>query len=106
MIPDMMIMEIPFPMPFSVMRSPIHMRKMEPVVMPMMALRKKSGVGEATRAFTASMAYPTDMMAAIPTVPHRVYLVRIFRPSRPRCWSSLSLGKTATNSDMMMETLI
>ena len=73
MIPIMMISEIPFPMPFSVMRSPSHITKTVPAVSTMtVEIMKKLGlitmacpVAPYCRLTAKAMA----CMAVIPTVP-------------------------------------
>ena len=106
-------MEIPLPMPLSVICSPIHMRSAEPAVIPTTAITISAN-------FLAALAvvYPTrrpwlpkptaiatDSMSARPMVTYLVYSVSFFLPSSS-FESSSSDGNATVRSWMMMEDVI
>ena len=108
-MPIMMMSEMPFPMPRSVICSPSHMTKIVPavIVMIVMSLKKRPGFGTTPAAmFSRKNAMPIAWMIERATVPYRVYCVIFFRPSSPSFASFSKYGITACRSWMMIDALM
>src|ERR1700724_19893 len=103
-MPERMIMEMPLPIPRSVICSPSHMRNTVPVVMVMVAVTRSGQPWTSVRPpFSRAPAAAKDCTSASPTVPQRVYCVILRRPDSPSLRSSMSVGTTIDIIWMMME---
>ena len=98
---------MPFPTPFLVIRSPIHIRSTLPPVIP--AIRAMTGRGvnevrypERPNPMVMAVAWTRDNTTAV----IRVYFSSFFRPSSPSFLNSSSFGTAIANSWMMMDAVI
>ena len=84
-IPTIIIIEIPLPIPLSVTRSPIHIRKMVPVTILITAVNTNSAPGFITTwsSFSRKTVTPYDCIVAIKTVTYLVICVIFFLPASP-----------------------
>ena len=100
-------MEIPFPIPFSVILSPIHIRNALPAVRVATAQITFSALyWSRYPCLPKAIAMAEDWIRASPTVTYLVIDAIFFLPSSPsRCISS-SLGMAMVSSCMMMDEVI
>ena len=84
-IPTIIIREIPLPIPLSVIRSPIHISRIVPVTILIIAVKTKRGPGFTTTwsSFSRKTVTPYDCIVAIKTVPYLVICVIFFLPASP-----------------------
>ena len=100
-------MEIPLPTPFSVIRSPIHIRTVEPAVNAATSIITENAL-KCVRypLLPKPMDIARDSKTDNTTVTIRVNCVSFFLPSSPSLWISSSLGKEIVRSWIMMEDVI
>jgi len=109
-IPAKMIREMPFPIPFSEICSPIHMMREVPAVSVNMVKRRKPHPGCGTSAvpfgsfmLSSPMAMKSDWKAERAIVPYRVYWVIFFRPASPSLARRSRAGTTTVRSWRMID---
>ena len=115
MMPAMMISEMPLPMPYSVICSPIHMRNSVPAVsasdrreLVEPGSAEQLGVDDARRAPLRSSGRDHEhrLDDAIGTVAQRVHWLMFRWPAWPSLDSASSGGTTLTSSEKMMLALM
>ena len=114
-MPAKMIREIPFPIPFSLIRSPSHMRKAVPAVSVITAMRRNPqpctstgtmGVPPGAFILSRPKAMPMPWMMLRTMVPYLVYWVIFLRPASPSLDRRSRAGMTTVRSCRMMEALM
>jgi hypothetical protein len=103
------IMEIPFPTPFSVMRSPSHIKNAEPAVKETVIttmLVKRLPLLNTPFVLLKPIVMATDSIMASPIVRYLEISAIFFLPSSPSFWSSSSLGMAMVRSCIIMEEVI
>ena len=111
-IPAMMIREIPFPIPFSVIFSPSHIKKSVPAVKTRTCNRPMPNPPEERATPPPLFALETQnttnsaWMRQRPTAAYLVQRAMTFRPDSPSFWSSSSLGNTLVIREKMIDALM
>ena len=107
-IPEKIRREIPLPIPYSVISSPIHIKRTEPAVTTKRAVNlsnKDNGNKIPCRSKTVKRAKP--WMRAKGTVNKREYWAILRRPASPSSWYiSFKAGKMRVKSCMIIEPVI
>ena len=107
-LPAKLSTEMPFEMPYSVIISPIHMRKIDPPTATMMAVRN-ARCEEAVKipCFSSTSRRLNDWSIASGTARMRPYCANFLRPASPSSWlSALSEGDIIVRSCMMIEAVM
>nr|GFD48694.1 hypothetical protein [Tanacetum cinerariifolium] len=99
----MIIMEIPLPMPLSVIFSPSHMQNSVPAVMMSIVEMVKNVPGFMIASALIVARKPTDCAITIGMVSTRVYWLIFFRPDSPSFWSFWKYGTAIVSSCNTME---
>ena len=100
-------MEIPFPIPFSVIRSPIHIRNALPAVRPAIATMTVKASKEVSAPWVPKpITIAVDWIRARSTVTYLVMEAIFFLPSSPSLCSSSNFGIAMVKSCMIMEEVI
>ena len=105
-IPTNIMIELPFPSPFSVILSPIHINIILAETNVMITVAIEKILSDVNALFITPRVIPTACIIANTNAVYLVYIFIFFLPSSPDFWSSFKLSKPTVKSCIMIEAVI